>query len=165
MTRRRIDSPLGPLTLTGAGGALVALDWGGPADAAAGPDPLLEEAARQLDAYFAGRLRVFDLPLAPQGSPFRQRVWAAMQAIPYGATASYGDLARALGTAPRAVGGACGANPLPIIIPCHRVVGGGGAPGGYSGLGGLETKGRLLALERQRAASTAGARSPAGADS
>ena len=86
------------------------------------------------------------MPLAPAGSGFRQRVWQAMQAIPVGETRSYGALARALGSAPRAVGGACGANPIPILIPCHRVVAGGGL-GGYSGGAGLATKIALLKLE------------------
>nr|WP_247886798.1 methylated-DNA--[protein]-cysteine S-methyltransferase [Azospirillum sp. SYSU D00513] len=142
-----VESPLGPLTLTSAGGALAALDWG--RVGADDPDALLAEAARQLDLYFAGRITDFDLPMAPAGSPFRQKVWAAMRTIPYARVATYGDLARGIGTAPRAVGGACGANPLPILIPCHRVVGGSGAPGGYSGMGGLGTKSWLLEHERR----------------
>ncbi|HYH22590.1 MAG TPA: methylated-DNA--[protein]-cysteine S-methyltransferase [Azospirillum sp.] len=141
-----IDSPLGPLLLRSAGGALTSLDWAaGPPD---DPDDVLCEAARQLADYFAGRRTTFNLPLRPVGSPFQQRVWAAMGEIAYARTATYGDLAHRLGTAARAVGGACGRNPLPIIIPCHRVVGGQGKPGGYSGLGGLETKSWLLAHER-----------------
>ncbi|WP_029010842.1 methylated-DNA--[protein]-cysteine S-methyltransferase [Azospirillum halopraeferens] len=148
-----IASPLGPLLLTSAGGALVSLDWvsldrgTGPTGPAEDPEPLLDEAAAQLADYFAGRRTVFRLPLAPRGTPFRKRVWEAMSEIPYGRVASYGDLARALGTAARAVGGACGRNPLPIIIPCHRVVAGSG-PGGYSGFGGLDTKAWLLNHER-----------------
>ena len=109
---------------------------------------MLAEAARQLTEYFAGERREFALPLAPSGTPFRRRVWQAMQAIPYGQTRSYGDLARALDSAPRAVGGACGANPIPLVIPCHRVVGAGGALGGFSGGAGCDTKRQLLALER-----------------
>lgn len=141
-----IDSPLGPLVLRSAGGALTSLDWAaGPKD---DPDEVLHTAALQLADYFAGRRATFDLPLRPAGSAFQQRVWAAMGEIAYARTATYGDLAHRLGTAARAVGGACGRNPLPIIIPCHRVVGGQGKPGGYSGHGGLETKGWLLAHER-----------------
>lgn len=147
MGRLTVESPLGPLTLTSADGALVALDWGRQGEDAS--DAVLALAARQLGDYFAGRIRDFDLPLAPRGTAFRQKVWAAMQAIPYGRVATYGDIARALDTAARAVGGACGANPIPVIIPCHRVVGGGGAPGGYSGFGGLETKDWLLRHERR----------------
>lgn len=141
-----VDSPIGRLCLTAAGGTLRALTWGS-ADREA-PDETLLHAARQLAAYFDGRLTRFDLPLAPFGTAFRQRVWAAMMDIPFAATATYGELARTVGTAPRAVGGACGANPLPIVVPCHRVVGG-GWPGGYSGQGGLDTKTWLLAHERQ----------------
>ena len=147
MGRLTVDSPLGPLTLTSAEGAVVALDWNRLGDEA--PDAVLAEAARQLDDYFAGRRTDFDLPLAPRGTVFRQKVWAAMQAIPYGQVLTYGDVARMLDSGPRAVGGACGANPIPVIIPCHRIVGGGGSAGGYSGFGGLETKGWLLRHERR----------------
>ena len=139
-----IPSPVGPLTIEETDDKITGLRWG---DAAAGNgSPLLAEAARQLAAYFDGRLRDFDLPLAPAGSPFETRVWAAMRAIPYGETRCYGDLASAIGSAPRAVGGACGRNPIPIVIPCHRVLAKAGL-GGYSGDGGLATKTRLLALE------------------
>jgi methylated-DNA-[protein]-cysteine S-methyltransferase len=139
-----ISSPVGQLTIEEEDDAIVAISWG-----KAGPSnggPLLDEAARQLAAYFAGRLTDFDLPLAPAGSRFEQRVWAAMQTIPYGETRYYGDLAEAVGSAPRAVGRACGKNPIPIVIPCHRVLAKGGL-GGYSGEGGLVTKERLLTLE------------------
>ena len=139
-----ISSPVGRLTIEEEGGAVVAIRWG---DAGrSNGSPLLNEAARQLDAYFAGRLTDFDLPLAAAGSPFEQRVWAAMQTIPYGQTRRYGDLADMVGSAPRAVGGACGKNPIPIVIPCHRVLAKTGL-GGYSGEGGLVTKERLLGLE------------------
>ena len=141
-----VESPVGPLTITADGEAITEVAFG------AGGDPppnagLLADAARQLTAYFAGTRQDFTLPLAPAGSPFRLRVWAAMQSIPYGETMSYGALARALGTAPRAVGGACGANPIPLVIPCHRIVGADGALGGFSGGAGCDTKRHLLALE------------------
>ena len=139
-----ISSPVGDLVLEEADGALVAIRWGG--NGGGNGSALLNEAAAQLEAYFAGRLSRFDLPLRPAGSPFELRCWAAMQAIPYGETRSYGELAGAVGSAPRAVGGACGRNPLPIVIPCHRVLGK-GSMGGYSGDGGLRTKEALLALE------------------
>ncbi len=145
--RCTIGSPVGPLTITAADGVITAVDFG----AGGGSRPntgVLAEAARQLAEYFAGGRREFALPLAPSGTPFRLRVWAAMQAIPYGQTRSYGDLARALDSAPRAIGGACGANPIPLVIPCHRVVGAGGALGGFSGGAGCDTKRQLLALER-----------------
>jgi methylated-DNA-[protein]-cysteine S-methyltransferase len=139
-----IPSPIGQLTIDEEDEAIVAIRW---ADEPAGNgSPLLTEAARQLDAYFAGKLSHFDLPLAPAGSAFESRVWSAMQLIPYGETRSYGDLASAVGSAPRPVGRACGRNPIPIVIPCHRVLSRGGL-GGYSGSGGLVTKQRLLALE------------------
>jgi methylated-DNA-[protein]-cysteine S-methyltransferase len=143
--RLSFASPVGRLTLFEEEGSLTALDWGGkPSRDESG---LLDEAKRQLLAYFAGRRRAFDLPLAPRGAPTEQRVWQLMAEIPYGETRSYGDLARALDLAPRAVGQACGRNPLPILIPCHRVVAADGALGGYSGSGGAETKRRLLQLE------------------
>lgn len=145
-----IASPIGRLTIEEAGDQIVAIRWeeDGPAgDASLGNgSPLLAEAAHQLAAYFAGKLARFELPLAPSGSPFESRVWAAMQQIPYGETRSYGDLAAAVRTAPRAVGRACGRNPIPVVIPCHRVLAKAGL-GGYSGSGGLWTKQRLLALE------------------
>ncbi len=139
-----ISSPIGDLLLEEDGEALVAVHWGeGPAG---NGSALLSEAARQIDAYFGGKLKDFDLPLRPAGSDFELRVWAAMQDIPYGETRSYGDLAGAMRSAPRAVGHACGRNPIPIVIPCHRVLGKGWM-GGYSGAGGLVTKQALLALE------------------
>lgn len=140
-----LDSPLGPLTVTETDGALTALDWR--RMPRVDESPLLAEAARQLCAYFAGALRAFDLPLAPQGTPHQRAIWRTMQTIPFGATMTYGEVATAVGSAPRAVGTACGRNPLPIIIPCHRVLAAGGRLGGYSGTGGLATKRFLLALE------------------
>lgn len=141
-----LETEIGPLTLTQSGGAIVALDWG---TRAAAPEatPLLNEAARQVRAYLAGRLKRFELPIALIGSPFQRRVFEAMRAIPYGSVISYGDLARAVDSAPRAIGGACAANPAPILVPCHRVVASGGRLGGYSGHGGLATKRFLLRIE------------------
>ncbi len=108
--------------------------------------PLLRRARDQLHAYFDGELTSFDLPLAPAGTPYRQRVWQALCAIPYGATRSYLDIAHAAGGSPRSVGQANGNNPIPIVIPCHRVVATTHL-GGYSGGDGLATKRWLLALE------------------
>jgi methylated-DNA-[protein]-cysteine S-methyltransferase len=139
-----ISSPVGNLVLDEEDGALVAVRWAG--GERRNGSALLAEAARQLDLYFAGKLARFDLPLRPAGTNFEHRVWEAMQKIPYGETRCYGDLASDIGSAPRAVGGACGRNPIPIVIPCHRVLGKAGL-GGYSGSGGLETKQTLLALE------------------
>lgn len=140
-----VPSPLGPLTLFAAEGAIVALEWG-KGTAEADPPPVLQDAARQLEEYFAGKRREFTLSLAPHGTAFQQRVWEAMRAIPCGETRSYGEIARTLGSAPRAVGQACGKNPIPVIIPCHRILGTGHI-GGYSGMGALETKRALLRLE------------------
>ena len=139
------SSPVGTLAVEERDGALVRLDW---IEVPCSEDtPLLREAVRQLEAYFSGKLRRFELPLQPEGSEFRRRVWRAMNEIPYGETRTYGELSRSAGGSPRAVGGACGANPLPIILPCHRVLAAGGKPGGYSGAGGLATKRALLDIE------------------
>lgn len=150
-----VDSPVGPLTLVAAGGALVGLymteQRHRPAEEAFGaPDPgPFTEAAAQLRDYFAGERTGFDLPLAPEGTPFQRVVWDALLEIPYGETVSYGQLADRIGrpTASRAVGMANGRNPIGIIVPCHRVVGASGGLTGYGG--GLDRKQRLLALERQ----------------
>jgi methylated-DNA-[protein]-cysteine S-methyltransferase len=139
-----IDSPVGRLTITEADGAIVQIRWGEGGEGS--KTPLLAEAERQLGAYFAGQLTRFDLPLRAEGSAFDQRVWTAMSAIPYGQTRSYGDLAMSVDSGPRAIGGACGRNPIPIVVPCHRVLASGGL-GGYSGGTGLPTKRALLALE------------------
>ena len=149
---RAVATPVGRLRLTARGGALIRVAWDETAPDTTGGDAedtaLLDEAAAQLGAYFAGGLTVFDLPLAPAGAPFHRRVWAAMARIPYGRMRTYGDLAREVGGAARAVGQACGANPIPIVIPCHRVVAGGGRLGGFSGGLGAASKRRLLAHER-----------------
>lgn len=138
-------SPLGRLTLFEQDGAIAALVWGG--KSAGKPSRLLQDAKRQLGAYFAGKRHSFDLPLAPEGSAAEQRVWAAMAEIPYGETRTYGALARELKLSPRAIGRACARNPLPILLPCHRVTAAAGELGGYSGDGGAETKRKLLLLE------------------
>lgn len=151
---RVIESPIGPLLLAGdAEGVRFLLFSKGRAVAVPAPDwrsdaGLLKEPARQLVAYFKGTLRQFDIPVAPEGTPFQRSVWAALQQIPYGETISYGELARRLGNpkAVRAVGLANGSNPVAIIIPCHRVIGSNGSLVGYGG--GLATKQALLALER-----------------
>ena len=116
--------------------------------------PELRRAREQIIAYFASRLFRFDLLLEPSGTVFQRKVWEHILSIPYGKTLHYGDLARALNTSPRAVGGACARNPIPLLIPCHRVVGKTGALTGYSGGGGLRTKQVLLSLEQPAAART-----------
>lgn len=154
-----IDSPVGRLRLVERGDALTAIEFtpyrdgdGRPRGARQDEHPVLAETARQLAAYFDGDLTEFDLPLAPEGSDFQQRVWGQLQAIGYGETASYGAIAHRLGmtgAASRAVGLANGRNPIPIVIPCHRVIGADGSLTGYAG--GLERKQLLLDLERSDA--------------
>jgi methylated-DNA-[protein]-cysteine S-methyltransferase len=143
--RLSLETPVGWVTITAEEAALTALAWKRPSKNR--PSPLLTDAAAQLEAYFAGTLKTFDLPLSPAGSEHERRVWAELCRIPYGETVTYGELARRTGSMPRAVGGACGANPIAIVIPCHRVTAAGGALGGYSGAGGPATKRKLLALE------------------
>ena len=140
-----VPSPIGELTLFEEDGKLISLDWG--AVEGGEETPLLLEAARQLDAYFDGTLKAFTLPLDPAGTAFQKKVWAIMETIPYGSVRRYGDVASELGSAPRAVGGACGRNPIPVIIPCHRIIASDGGLGGYSGQDGVDTKRFLLNLE------------------
>ena len=139
------SSPLGDLTLFEEDGAIIALEWG--AAIGGGESPLLKKAVDQLDAYFEGAKADFDLPLNPFGTAFQRKLWKALSDIPYGHTLSYGELAHKIDSGPRAIGGACGKNPIPIIIPCHRVLASNGKMGGYSGLGELDTKQFLLRLE------------------
>ncbi len=154
MKYRTLDSPIGPLLAAGDEDGLRFLLFAHGRKAVT-PDPRWEpddqslaEPAAQLAAYFAGRLREFALPVAPAGTAFQRAVWSELQRIPYGETISYGELARRLGNprAVRAVGLANGANPISIVIPCHRVIGSNGSLVGYGG--GLPVKQALLALER-----------------
>ena len=149
-----VDSPVGPILLAGNGEGLTEINFqAGTRPTAIAADweenaaPFAETIA-QLRAYFAGELQEFDLPLAPTGTPFQITVWRELQAIPYGETISYGELARRISKpkAARAVGLANGANPLPLVVPCHRVVGSDGRLTGYGG--GLPIKEALLAHER-----------------
>ncbi|NNN33905.1 methylated-DNA--[protein]-cysteine S-methyltransferase [Streptomyces sp. S3(2020)] len=150
-----VDSPVGPLLLTAdPTGTLTSLsvpDQKGGRTVQDGwrHDPaLFHEAGQQLAAYFAGELKEFRLELRAEGTEFRERVWAALDDVPYGATTTYGEIATRIGApraAVRAVGGAIGANPLLIVRPCHRVIGADGSLTGYAG--GLERKTRLLSLE------------------
>jgi methylated-DNA-[protein]-cysteine S-methyltransferase len=145
MSYLSVSTPIGDLTLFEDEDSLVAVEWGRVPEGT--PSSLLIRARDQLGDYFAGRRQQFDLPLAPSGSSFQQTVWTALLSIPYGTVARYGELADRLGTAPRAIGTACARNPLPVIVPCHRVVAANGGLGGYSGQDGVETKRFLLALE------------------
>jgi methylated-DNA-[protein]-cysteine S-methyltransferase len=151
-----IDSPVDELRLVELDDKIVAIEWspfrdddGRERGERDDEHPVLVEAARQLAAYFAHDLKEFDLPLAPQGTPFQQTVWGALQEIGFGETSSYGELAHAIGktnAASRAVGLANGRNPIPIVIPCHRVIGANGKLTGFAG--GLERKQILLDLEQ-----------------
>ena len=148
-----MDSPVGKLTLRGTADRLTGIEFESESsrhsddDAVHSEEPF-QEVIRQLRSYFAGERTTFELPLDPHGTTFKRKTWDALLDIPYGETITYGELARRVGqpTASRAVGAANGKNPLPIVIPCHRVIGAGGLLTGYGG--GLEIKQKLLAIER-----------------
>ncbi|MEO4043806.1 methylated-DNA--[protein]-cysteine S-methyltransferase [Hoeflea sp. CAU 1731] len=143
-----VETPVGTIAVVERDGRIVRLLWHSEAQRKRpqGQSEVLDEAVRQLSAYFDSDLKQFDLPLAPKGGDFEHAVQRAMQAIPYGETRTYGDIARDLGTYGQPVGQACGANPIPIIIPCHRVLSANGL-GGFSGEGGVEMKISLLKHE------------------
>lgn len=143
-----MDSPIGPLTLVSGADGLRSIVFGGQAPDGAELDARAHASVvSQLNEYFRGQRRAFDIPLAPHGTPFRRSVWRQLLRIPFGETRTYGDIARAMGNpgAARAVGMANHDNPIPIVIPCHRVVGADGSLTGYAG--GLDVKARLLAME------------------
>lgn len=150
---RSIPSPIGRLDLIAVGDALVEIRFGEgtpqPDTVSAGTCPVLDRAATQLGEYFAGTRTEFDLPLAPTGTSFQSEVWGVLRQIPYGATITYGEQARRLGdrNKSRAVGAANGKNPIPIVVPCHRVVGANGHLTGFAG--GLDAKAWLLDHERR----------------
>jgi methylated-DNA-[protein]-cysteine S-methyltransferase len=157
LARTTMPSPIGMLTILATDDAVVAIRWDHEPfdprlttdviDVQHGEHPVLDEAVRQLDEYFAGDRVEFDLPLAPAGTEFQRQAWIALQAIPFGETISYGEQARRLGdrNKSRAVGGANGKNPIPIVVPCHRVVGSNGHLTGFGG--GLDVKAWLLEHE------------------
>jgi methylated-DNA-[protein]-cysteine S-methyltransferase len=149
-----IDSPVGRLALEADDDCVTGVRWASPGERASSskigagtPTPVLKEASRQLDRYFDRKLERFDLPLAAHGTDYQKRVWTMMRDIPFGETATYGGMAMTLDSGPRAVGMACARNPIPIIVPCHRVLGSSGREGGFSGGRGLPTKRQLLAIE------------------
>ena len=148
---RIIPFPIGELTIMEEDGCIVFIKFGKqpPANAINRETPVIAEAARQLAAYFDGRLKTFDLPLKMTGTPFRMKTWEALKTIPYGETRSYGDIARQIACpkAFRAVGMANHHNPISIVVPCHRVIGADGSLTGYGG--GLPLKVRLLELEKR----------------
>ena len=137
-------SIVGPLGADVTDGAVTALVWGGAGTLTDGP--LHRQLRAEMADYFAGDLKDFTIPLAPRGNAFQQRFYTALRAIPYGETRTYGELAQELSVSAQAIGQACGANPIAILIPCHRVLGA-NALGGYSGFGGVEAKVALLRLE------------------
>ncbi len=148
MPQLSLHTPLGALTLSEEDGAIVALDWGWGRDQ--DETALLTRARDQMHEYLDGERRAFELPLQPAGTAYQRQVWAFLSSIPYGQTCTYGDVARVAGGGARAVGQANRCNPVPILIPCHRVVGAQGI-GGYSGAEGLVTKRYLLQLETHSA--------------
>lgn len=144
MSSASLDTPLGPLTVFSTNGCIDKVGWGRGPEGLVSPE--ISEALRQLEAYFEGRLSEFDLPICVNGSAFQKTVCDLMLSIPFGETRTYGEIAKELNSPAQAVGGACGGNPIPVIIPCHRVLGASGL-GGYSGAGGVETKVWLLRHE------------------
>ena len=143
-----VDTPIGPLGLVASESALQGVSFHARRVRSEGTSPVLDEAARQLDAYFRGELVSFDLPLELHGTDFQRECWLALASIPYGRTVSYGEQARRLGLGSdkaRAVGAANGQNPLPLVLPCHRVIGADGSLTGFGG--GLHVKRFLLELE------------------
>ena len=155
----RADTAIGALLIVGDSDAVTRITWIAPetpAPPAHRANPLLAEAARQLSSYARGDLRVFDLPVKAHGSPHEHAVWDQIKLIPYGETRTYGELATAISSSPRAVGRACGANPVPVLVPCHRVMGQSGKLTGFSGGDGVATKSLLLNLERRHNAGQLG---------
>lgn len=145
MPSASLDTPIGPLTIDASDGEIIRVRWVD--DPSGDATPELQDACDQLRAYFDGALDRFDLPLRVAGSDLQRAVCDAMSAIPLGETRTYGDLATEIGVPAQAIGGACGGNPIPVIIPCHRVLGA-TSLGGFSGMGGVETKVWLLRHEK-----------------
>ncbi len=149
MSTRWMDSPIGGLRICVSADLVTAISFDAQPAGTRVPDRLLDRAEAQLAEYFAGDRTTFDLPLAHDGSEFQQKVWSELMRIPYGETASYGEIASRLGygnAVSRAVGSANGSNPIPIVVPCHRVIGANGTLTGYAG--GIERKRTLLELEQ-----------------
>lgn len=148
MPQLSLQTPLGALTFSEDDGAIVAVDWGWGRDQE--PTTLLMQARDQMNQYLDGERQVFELPLRPEGTSYQRQVWAALASISYGQTRTYAAVAKMAGGGPRSVGQANRCNPLPILIPCHRVIAAHGI-GGYSGAGDLDTKRYLLQLEARSA--------------
>lgn len=148
MFQLSFSSPIGPLTLVQDGEDITRLLWQSPGNGKGSLE--LFRAKEQINNYFKGTRKNFSLSLRPYGTKFQNRVWSVLMAIPYGKVKTYGEVARKLKTSPRAIGNACGQNPIPLIIPCHRVVGASGSLTGYSGGDGLKTKAFLLEHENSQ---------------
>jgi methylated-DNA-[protein]-cysteine S-methyltransferase len=143
-----MNSPIGPLTIFEENETIIALEWGqANSKEKQENNKLLEEACNQLNGYFDAKLKSFDLPLDPSGTKFQESVWNWLKCIPFGQTKTYKDGALILKSGPRAVGSACGRNPIPLFIPCHRVLNASGGLGGFSAFNGVMTKKDLLCLE------------------
>jgi len=140
-----VNSPVGPLAIVETNRAITAIEWRRSESHI--QTEILMLASKEMARYFAGELTIFTVPLNPKGTEFQRRVWKTILEIPYGGLATYGHIAKTLNSSPRAVGGACGRNPIPIIIPCHRVVGSNGGLTGYTGADGTTTKSFLLEHE------------------
>ena len=148
MFQLSFSSPIGPLTLVQDGEDITRLLWQSPENGKGSLE--LFRAKDQINNYFKGTRKNFSLSLRPYGTKFQNRVWSVLMAIPYGKVKTYGEVARTLKTSPRAIGNACGKIPIPLIIPCHRVVGASGSLTGYSGGDGLKTKAFLLEHENSQ---------------
>ncbi len=144
MNANWIDSPVGPLTIWEKDGAITRLDWKAVEEGTR--SGILDQALAELTAYFDGSETGFTVPLAPAGNPFQQKFLRLLSSIPFGHTRTYGEMAKELNVSSQAIGQACGANPIPVIIPCHRVLGA-DSLGGFSGAGGVEAKIKLLKHE------------------
>jgi methylated-DNA-[protein]-cysteine S-methyltransferase len=141
----KLKTPFAVLGIRTGAGAVTGIEYLAASEHAQAPtDAIAERACRQLERYLADAQFRFTVPLAPKGTPFRRRVWDALTTIPIGESRTYGEMARKLATAPRAIGGACGANPIALVIPCHRVVGSQGALGGFMGA----TEGDPISIKR-----------------
>lgn len=147
MAKGYVRTPVGILLVEASDEGVVALNWA-KGEGKTDKHPVVAQAIQELNAYFSGKLKSFEVPLDVDGTAFQCKVWAAMGEVPFGKTVTYGELAKKLKTSARAVGGACGTNPVPVIVPCHRIVGANKELTGYSGAGGVKTKQALLKLEQ-----------------
>lgn len=149
MAKGFVKTPMGVLEIEASDEGVTSLIWA-KSEGKTEKHPVITQAIKELEGYFTGKLKEFDVPLDIDGTAFQCKVWAAMGDVPYGKTVTYGALAKKLKTSARAVGGACGANPVPVIVPCHRIVGSDNKLTGYSGGSGVKTKQALLKHEQAK---------------